>query len=334
MPFAHPLQLSQAESSELLKQIASFGGPLPHLILTGGDPLQRPDLYVLIEEARSLGITVSITPSATDRLSEETLSQLKEHGICSLGLSLDGSSAHRHDSLRGVPGCFGATVRAAELAGSLGFPIQVNTLVSQETADDLPAIYERLQALKIVRWSLFFLIATGRGKMLLELAPEATEMLMGWIYEISRVAPFAVKTTEAPSYRRVALKLMRDPGLAPTTEQRRALYQGFGIRDGNGIVFVSNKGDVYPSGFLPLAAGNVRRNTLPDLYRHSPLFRALRATSEFNGKCGYCEFRQICGGSRARAYAHTGDPLGSDPLCIFEPTQQGTSAVIEELYAG
>ena len=319
MPCAHPQQLTHAESKDLLRQIASFGNPLPHLILTGGDPLQRADLYDIIDEANSLGLSVSITPSATPLLTKQAITKLKEHGICSLGLSLDGSTAARHEAVRGVRGCFETTIQAALSAGELGLPIQVNTLVSQETADDLPAIYECLKTLNIMRWSLFFLIATGRGRTLFELSPPVAEMLMKWIYDTSLVAPFAIKTTEAPSYRRVALKRMHQHEAAASESQRRGLYQGFGIRDGNGIVFVSNTGDVYPSGFLPLASGNVRLNQLRDLYRDSPLFQSLRVPAQFKGKCAPCDYREICGGSRARAFAYSGDPLQSDPLCAFEP---------------
>jgi AdoMet-dependent heme synthase len=333
MPCAHPQELTHAESKDLLRQIASFGDPLPHLILTGGDPLQRADLYKLIEEATSLGLDVSITPSATNRLTEQTIGRSKEHGIRSLGLSLDGSNATRHESVRGVAGCFESTIRAAQIAAGLGLPIQINTLVCQETADDLLAIYERLKTLNIMRWSLFFLIATGRGKTLLELAPAAADVLMNWIYEISQSAPFAIKTTEAPSYRRIALNRMRQES-SPNEYQRRSLYQGLGIRDGNGIVFVSNTGDVYPSGFLPLAAGNVRNHPLRDLYRNAALFRSLRVPAQFNGKCGYCEYREVCGGSRARAFAHSGNALDSDPVCSFEPAHQSPardhSALIEQ----
>jgi len=327
MPRPHPLQLTHAESQNLLHQIVAFGDPLPHLILTGGDPLQRADLYELIEEATSLGLDVSITPSATDRLTEETIGKLKDHGIRSLGLSLDGSTASRHDSVRGVAGCFDSTIHAAQIAAKLGLPIQVNTLVCQETADDLLAIYERLKTLNIMRWSLFFLIATGRGKTLLELGPDPAEMLMNWIYEISQSAPFAIKTTEAPSYRRVALNRLRHE-VAPSEYQKRALHQGFAIRDGNGIVFVSNIGEVYPSGFLPLAAGNIRVNNLPDLYRNAPLFRSLRVPAQFTGKCGYCEYREICGGSRARAFAHSGNARDSDPVCSFQPERQLIAAAM------
>lgn len=326
MPCPHPLELTHTESQDLLRQIVAFGNPLPHLILTGGDPLQRADLYELIEEATSLGLEVSITPSATNRLTAETIGKLKGNGIRSLGLSLDGSTAARHESVRGVAGCFDSTIRAAQIAAGLGLPIQINTLVCQETADDLLAIYERLKTLEIMRWSLFFLIATGRGKTLLELPPAVAEMLMNWICEISQSAPFAIKTTEAPSYRRVAIGRMRQE-LSPNEYQKRALYQGFGIRDGNGIAFVSNTGDVYPSGFLPLPAGNVRVNSLPDLYRNAALFRSLRTPAQFKGKCGYCDYREICGGSRARAFAHSGNALDSDPVCSFEPRQHGTTQV-------
>ncbi|HEX9200507.1 MAG TPA: radical SAM protein, partial [Acidobacteriaceae bacterium] len=162
---AHPNQLTHAESMDLLQQIASFDSK-PHLILTGGDPMQREDLYDIIDEARRLGITVSVTPAATAELTVEVLQKLKTHGIDSLGLSLDGSTAERHESIRGVEGCFDWTMRAMRQAVELGFPIQVNTLVSEETADDLPAIYELLKDVKVMRWSLFYLIAVGRGKEL------------------------------------------------------------------------------------------------------------------------------------------------------------------------
>ena len=315
----HPSELAHAESKTLLRQIATFDKPLPHLILTGGDPLKRADLYELIDYAHTLGLTVSITPSATGDLTFDVLAKLKAHGIESLGLSLDGSSAVRHEAVRGVEGCFDWTIRAAMDAEKLKMPIQVNTLVSQETADDLPAIYELLKSVKVMRWSLFFLIAVGRGKMLQPVSPERGEELMHWIYDLARVAPFAVKTTEAPSYRRVALNRMREDGMLSAEIQGTPVYRGFGIRDGHGIMFVSNQGDIYPAGFLPLTVGNVRVDNLVDVYRSSPMFRALHTPSQFKGKCGLCEYRALCGGSRARAFAYTGDALASDPFCPYEP---------------
>lgn len=315
----HPDELNYIESRNLLHQIAAFDVPRPHLILTGGDPLKRADLYDLIDEARELGLSVSITPSATPELTFDALAKLKARGIESLGLSLDGSSAARHEAVRGVDGCFDLTLRAAQDAAKLNMPIQVNTLVSQETADDLPAVYELLKSIQVMRWSLFFLIAVGRGKLLQPLPPEKGEELMRWIYSLAQNSPFAIKTTEAPSYRRIALDQMRKAGMSASEIERTPVYRGFGIRDGHGIVFVSNQGDIYPAGFLPLAVGNVRRDRLVDIYRNAPMFRALHTPSQFRGKCGRCEYSALCGGSRARAFAYTGDPLASDPFCPYEP---------------
>jgi AdoMet-dependent heme synthase len=322
----HANELSHDESKTLLRQIAAFDKPLAHLILTGGDPLQRADIYDLIDEARMLGLTVSITPSAIPGLTCQVLARLKEHGIESLGLSLDGSCAERHEAVRGVEGCFDWTIAAARAAAELGFPIQINTLVSQETINDLPQIYELLQTIPIMRWSLFFLIAVGRGKMLQAITPEQGEDFMNWVYDLAEVAPFMIKTTEAPSYRRVALNRMRSDGKTAKEIQRTPVYRGFGIRDGHGVIFVSNHGYVYPAGFLPLVAGSVRRDHLVDVYRHSPIFRALHNPARIKGKCGRCEYRLICGGSRARAFAYTGDPLASDPFCPYEPPRTVTHA--------
>jgi radical SAM protein len=322
----HPDELTHAESIDLLQQIASFGDPLPHLILTGGDPLRRADLYELIDEAHRLGLTISVTPSATGDLTYDVLAKLKAHGVESLGLSLDGSTAARHEAVRGVEGCFDWTIRAAENAAKLGIPIQVNTLVAQETEDDLPAIYELLKSVTVMRWSLFFLIAVGRGKLLKPVSAERGEELMKWAFDLAQVSPFVVATTEAPSYRRVALEQMRAKGWTRAQIAQTPVYRGFEIRDGHGIVFVSNTGEICPAGFLPLVTGNVRANKLTDVYRDSPVFREMHTPSHFKGKCGVCEYRTLCGGSRARAFAYTGDPLESDPFCAYEPKVEAAAS--------
>jgi radical SAM protein with 4Fe4S-binding SPASM domain len=205
----------------------------------------------------------------------------------------------------------------AREAGRLGLPIQINTLVAQETADDLPAIYELLKTFPVMRWSLFFLISVGRGRALQEVLPGPAEEIMNWVLDLVPQAPFAVKTTEAPSYRRLALNRMRSAGRTVAEIKTSSVYKGFQIRDGHGIVFVSSQGEIYPSGFLPLRCGNVRTNFLVNVYRQAPLFQALHSPEEFRGRCGECEFSHICGGSRARAFAHTGDALESDPLCLY-----------------
>ena len=327
MPLRHPLEMTHLESVGFLQQIAEFGDPLPHLILTGGDPLSRPDLHDLIDHADALGLQVSITPSATSALNEDAINKLRMHGVQSLGLSLDGSSAGRHDAIRAVPGCFERTMAAAQQAGRIGVPIQINTLVSEETADDLPAIYRLLTTFPVMRWSLFFLISVGRGKALREVSPQRGEELMNWIFDLTAEAPFAIKTTEAPSYRRIALNRMLASKASAEEMNSSSVSKGFQIRDGHGIVFVSHLGEVYPSGFLPLSCGNVRSGSLVEIYRDSPLFRALHSPRQFQGKCGICDLRQICGGSRARAFAYTGNPLASDPFCLYQPSDLSHLAI-------
>jgi MoaA/NifB/PqqE/SkfB family radical SAM enzyme len=199
-PERHPDELSPEEGRTLLEQIAAFGRPLPHVILTGGDPLERPDLLDLIAGARSLGLGVSLSPSATPRLTTDVIRRLAAAGIAAASLSLDGSTAERHDTLRGVPGTFDRTLEAARIAVDERLPIQVNTLVSAETIDDLPRIYEVVAALGVARWSLFFLVSVGRGTALGAIDPERAEQVMGWLADLP-VGPGrpVVTTTEAPT---------------------------------------------------------------------------------------------------------------------------------------
>lgn len=315
----HPNELTYDESVAFIRQLRGFGTPAPTLILTGGDPLARKDLFELIDVARGMNLPVSITPAATPALTREVLVRLKEHGVEGLGLSLDGSTAMRHDSIRGVRGTFDRTIQALEWARELGFPVQVNTLVAAETADDMPSVYQLLKPFGIVRWSLFFLISVGRGKVLQPLPPEEAETLMGWIHETSQVAPFTVATTEAPSFRRVALERMKGSGMTGDEIRKSGATRSYGIRDGHGIMFVSNTGEICPAGFLPLPVGNVRQKNVVDMYRESPLFRQLHDPRQFEDRCGMCEYHSLCGGSRARAYSETGNPLASDPLCLYQP---------------
>jgi len=314
-----PDELTTEEARALLEQVLDFGAPLPHVVFTGGDPLKRPDLDELVAYARALGIGSSLAPSGTTLLTREAIRRLRDAGIQSMSLSLDGSNADRHDTFRGVPGCFDTTMAAARWVAEEGLPLQINTLVTDETAADLPAIYALLTQMSVERWSLFFLISVGRGTALRELDPDAAERLMHWLYDLMQTSPFAIKTTEAPSFRRVAVGRMRAAGWDGARIRRSSIGRGFGIRDGNGIMFVSRTGDVTPSGFLPLVAGNVRRQRIVHLYRRSPLFVALRDVARFEDRCGRCPFNTICGGSRARAFAHTGNFLASDPLCPYVP---------------
>ncbi len=314
-----PEELTTAEGARLLQQIVEFGSPLPHVVFTGGDPLKRPDLLDLVAEGTRRGIGVSLAPSATDHLTREALGTLRTAGIQSLSLSVDGSTAARHDGFRGVPGCFEQTLLAARWVREAGIPLQINTLITADTLDDLPALYGLVQSLDIMRWSLFFLIPVGRGRALRELSAQDAEVVMDRLYTMSADATFAVAATEAPHFRRVALMRMKAGGLTAEAIHRSAIGRGFGVRDGNGVMFISARGDVYPAGFLPVPVGNVRSGSPVTFYREHDVFAALRDPSRLRGKCGRCEYRSICGGSRARAFAHTGDYLASDPLCSYEP---------------
>lgn len=324
MPDPAPGELSTAQAIALLDDITGFGDPaageaLPHVVMTGGDPLRRPDLAELIAEAQARGIGVSLAPAVTPLLTRELILWMKEIGIQAISLSLDGSDAAFHDGVRMVPGTFEATLEALDTAAEVGLPVQVNTLVTATTAADLPAIHELLSRHTLQQWSLFFLISIGRGTELVELTPGEAERVLIWAQRVGRTSPFRVKTTEAMQYRRLGAAALMRAGKTKEEVEAHPMSRAFGIRDGNGIVFVSNTGDVTPSGFLPLAVGNVKDSSLVSLYRDDPLLRSLRDPDQFKGRCGVCEYRDWCGGSRARAYAWTGDPLESDPLCPYVP---------------
>ena len=310
-PNADPAELTTAEGRRLLEQLASFGEPYPHVVLTGGDPLKRNDLFELIAAARELGLHVSVAPSATPLLTQQALVALARADVDAISLSLDGSTADRHDAIRGIKGTYERTLEAARIARVVRLPFQVNTLVCADTVDDLPAIYQHVVELEAARWSLFFLVTVGRGQLLQPISADRAERVLEWVAGLGRRpgshAPI-ITTTEAPQLRRIAMQ--RSGG--------SAAHHAAGVRDGNGIIFISHTGDICPSGFLELPVGNVRTDRVADVYRDAPLFLALRDADGFHGRCGRCEYRWMCGGSRARAYCASGDPLAEDPLCEYE----------------
>jgi len=315
-----PRELSLSEAKVLIRQLHSFGAPAPHLVFTGGDPLKYPSLFELVEYGTSLKMRISVAPSGTYNLTQAVIHRLMASGVRSISLSLDRSSSEKHDAFRGVRGCFEWTIRAAHFAREAGLPLQINTLITADTLKDLPQIYALVKTLAIIRWSLFFLIPVGRGRLLNEISPAQCETLLQWLYALSKEAPFVIATTEAPHFRRVAWLMTGMEGQDTARIWHSPMGMGLGVRDGNGIMFISHAGEVYPSGFLPLSAGNVRKSNPLEIYRNSELFRSIRDTHSYRGKCGRCEFNGICGGSRARAYAKTGNYLGSDPLCLYEPS--------------
>ncbi|HJW21157.1 MAG TPA: TIGR04053 family radical SAM/SPASM domain-containing protein [Candidatus Limnocylindrales bacterium] len=318
-PNPAPDELTTEEGLAFLDRLTGFGRPYPHVVFTGGDPLRRADLATLVAGATARGIGASLAPAATPLLTADRLAELRDAGIQTMSLSIDGSTPVLHDGFRGVPGTFDATIEAARVAHEVGLPLQINTLVTDETLTDLPATYELMRTLGIIRWSLFFLISVGRGSALREISAGDGEKLNHWLYDLSKTSPFAIKTTEATHFRRVAIKRMTADGVAAPAILQTSVGRGFGVRDGNGIMFVSNNGTVFPSGFLPLPVGNVRVDDPVALYREHPVFASLRDVDQLKGRCGRCEYAEVCGGSRARAFAWTGDLLEADPLCPYVP---------------
>lgn len=304
-PERDPGELSTEEAIDLFEQVAEFS-PQPFMVLSGGDPLKRPDIFELLEGAVDAGVTPSITPATTDLLDRDTIERFADIGVGRMALSIDGATATAHDEFRGESGTFEHTIDAARWANEAGVPIQFNTTVTAETVDQLPAIAELAHEYDVAMWEVFFLVPVGRGAELEQLTPARAREVMEWLYDTSQEAPFRIITVEAPFYRRVAHERARERG-GP------AMVGSTGA--GNGFVFVSHRGEVYPSGFLPQCAGNVRETPLPDCYQEADIMQQLRDRATFVGPCGDCAFTEQCGGSRSRAYAATGDPRGSDPLC-------------------
>jgi radical SAM protein len=343
------LELSTAEAKRMMDDVRRFGRPL--FVLTGGDPLKRPDVVELVQYGASIGLRMAMTPSGTPLMTADVLQQLKDAGLARLAVSLDGSTAAIHDAFRGVAGSFDWTIRMLRTARALGLTTQVNTTVSRYNIDDFDALCALMVDLGITLWSVFFLVPTGRARAQDVASAEEFEAVFNRMYELAQTAPFDVKSTAAPQYRRVILqRQVQERRECTRTEAPAPLTAGVGfsladgvgrakgVNDGDGFLFISHTGAVYPSGFLPVAAGNVRHDDVVELYRRSPLFRSLRDRTQLKGKCGTCEYRDVCGGSRARAYAVTGDMLESDPFCAHVPARYarliaaGAAQPVEEYF--
>ena len=319
LPERNPNELTTEQGYRLLDEIRSFGEPL--MVFTGGDPLKRPDLFDLIRYSVKIGLRTNVTPSATPLLTESAIDDFKEAGVTRMAISVDGHDAASHDDFRGIPGTFDRAMVALKRAQKIGLDTQFQTTVTRRNMEHLPEIAQIAADVGTKMWSLFFLIVTGRAGEADDLTAGEYEKVFEFMYELSKTATFAVKTTEAMHYRRYVAQRMRDErGPRPATEgARQVAFRTAGVSDGKGFVFVSHTGEIFPSGFLPVSGGNVLRDPLTSVYRDSELFRNLRDTSLREGKCGICEYVKVCGGSRSRAYALTGDYLASDPRCVYQP---------------
>jgi radical SAM protein len=308
-----PRELTTAEGRDLLDQVKAMGTPL--MIFTGGDPLQRDDLEELIRHAKEIGLRPAAIPAATDRLTRERMFSLKAAGLEQVALSLDAYTAERHDNFRKVAGTFAKALQGVDWAHEAGIPLQINTVFGAWNADDFDAIADLVRRLDIVFWEVFFLVPTGRGAELPGCTAEQMLQLFEKLYALSLEAPFVIKVTEAQHFRCYVARRARE-----TNDPRRPrlMMSGRAVNAGCGICFVDHIGNICPSGFLPLERGNMRRDRLVDVYRRDRVFRALRDPALLSGRCADCPDRDGCsGGSRARAYAMTGDYLAPDPLCAL-----------------
>ena len=429
----HPLELTFKESCKLIDQIREFGKPL--FVLTGGDPLKRPDIYDLIKYGDQKGLRVALTPSGTQLMQPAVIARFKHSGLSRLAVSLDGSCKEIHDTFRKVDGSFDWTVESIKEARRNDIPVQINTTVCKHNLKDVRAIAELLATLDICLWSVFFLVPTGRGLRSDIVSARDHEDVFNLLYDLSKTMPYDIKTTAAQHYRRVVVQRRRqeiaelvaqgktpdeaaravqlnsvpkaipgynyEPGgwtpktngsaegaeakgappratgedaaaLSAKIARMRAggapefviakleaqLYSAEGkgadgssapiefltrqdtarsdaaldigraakgVNDGNGFVFIDHIGLVYPSGFLPLVVGDVRKQSLVEIYRDSPIMRQLRDYPTLKGKCSWCDFRDICGGSRSRSFGVTGDYLASEPYCSYFPQKPKTN---------
>jgi len=321
-----PLELTTQEGFQLIDRLAEFGSPI--LIFTGGDPMMRRDLYELIAYSTEKGLRCSLTPTATSLPTVERLQQVKEAGIRRIALSLDAPSSKVHDEFRQVEGSWDRTMRILHNADKIGLSVQINTTVSTFNHLLLPEMVPFVEEVGAVQWSVFFLVPTGRAQAKWLITAEEHERLFNWLYDLSVDAPFDIKATAAPMYRRVAIQRRK----AEMKDGQSVTFQGAGfqyadglhrptkgVNDGNGFMFISHLGEIMPSGFLPISAGDVRNDDVVDVYRNASIFRDLRDYSKLKGKCGICDFRDVCGGQRGRAFGITGDYLETDPSCLYEP---------------
>jgi radical SAM protein len=326
-PLRDLLELSTKQAKKLIDDIADLRAPV--FVMTGGDPLKRPDIFELVSYCRDRGVRASLTPSATPLLTKDAIWKLKDAGLARLAISLDGSVPELHDKFRQVEGSYDCTLNAVRWAREIGLPVQINTTITRHNLHDLDNMIALMERLDVVLWSVFFLVPTGRGSSIDLISAEEFEQVFEKLYQTAQRVSFDIKSTEAQHYRRFLLQ-KRVEDRKPGSGRKLIPFLGVstpdgigrapkGINDGKGFVFVSHRGEVYPSGFLPISGGNVRKQSLADIYRNSPLFKGLRDASKLEGKCGRCEFRDLCGGSRARAYALTGNAFAEEPCCVYEP---------------
>ena len=314
----YPGELGTEEALRLIDEIVSFSQPV--VILTGGEPLLRPDIYDLARYGTQQGLRMVMAPNGT-LLDAEKAARLKASGIQRVSISLDGAAAETHDRFRQVEGAFTGALRGIQFLKEAGLEFQINTTVTQRNFQELPEILDLAVKLGAVAHHIFLLVPIGRGK---EMKGEAIggkeyEKILHWFYDQRGKAPLQLKATCAPHYYRILRQRAREEGkkVIPQTHGLDAMTRG--CLGGIGFLFISHVGDVQPCGYLEAFSGDVKRQRLRDIWESSPVFRQLRDFSAYRGRCGRCEYMRVCGGCRARAYERSGDFMAEEPLCIYQP---------------
>lgn len=326
----HPDELDYEQGLQLIDAIHEMDNPM--LVFTGGDCMMREDLFELADYAIQKGMRVSMTPSATDNVTKEKMEKAKEVGLSRWAFSLDGPTPDIHDHFRGTSGSFDLTLDKINYLKELDMPLQINTVISKYNYHALEEMAALVEELDVIMWYIFLLVPTGRGQMDACLTPAEHEHVFKWLYELNKTSNFDIKTTAAQHHRRVVIqqkareKLIEkgeidyQDSITDTASEVDGLKRApKGVNDGNGFIFISHTGEVMPSGLLPIPVGNVKDQPLKTIYRESPILKELRNPDLYKGKCGVCEYRFVCGGSRSRTYAVTGDYLESEPFCVYIP---------------
>lgn len=311
-------QLTTQEALSLVDQIAHLCKPV--LIISGGDPLQRKDIFEIASHASSCGIRVVMSPSGSD-ITPDVIEKMKASGVKMISISLDGSRPDIHDNFRHMHGAFELAMKNMTYARQGDLPFRVNTTVTQHNLHDLSEILKLAAEVCAKEWDVFMLVPTGRGKVEMEISPSQYEETLQFIYNASRASPIPIKMTCAPQYMRVIAQKQhqqqREPAQLPTRGGRPT--GGRGCMAGNGFCFISHIGEVFGCGFLPIPAGNIRQQSFKQIYQQSPLFVELRNHSLLKGKCGACEYKTICGGCRARALSIHKNHMEEEPYCVYTP---------------
>ncbi len=314
----YPGELTTDEGITLLDHLAKMGQVV--VILTGGEPLLRDDIFDLAAYGARKGHRMAMAVNGT-LLTPRIAAQLKDAGIQRLSISIDGASAASHDRLRAVPGAYDGALAGIAAAREAGLPFQINTTVTRANLTELQDIYELAIKLEAAAHHVFVLVPTGRGELIPQelVTPEEYERTLRQLLDWQREGRLFIKPTCAPQFYRLWRQdaTARGEKIAPATHGMEAMTRG--CLGGQGFAFVSYKGEVQPCGYLELTAGDILKTPFPEIWAASPLFQQLRAVDDYRGKCHSCQYRKVCGGCRARAYAMTGDVLAEDPICPYSP---------------